>query len=165
MALNQSLLAELKHESANTRKILARVPTDKLSWKPHEKSYTLGHLAIHIASLTGWVGRIINHNEFDFGKNKFAQPTVESTEQILKTFDDTLTANISVLESATDDSLNEKWTFRRGDTIFFTLPRKVVLRNMAFNHLIHHRGQLSVYLRLLDVPVPGMYGPTADEPL
>jgi uncharacterized damage-inducible protein DinB len=163
MALNQALLAELRHESANTRKILERVPGDKLSWKPHEKSYTLGRLAIHIATLPGWIGRIISNNEFDFVKHQYIQPPAESTEQIVKTFDDAVAANIPILETASDDLLNEKWIFRRGDSIIAALPRKVALRNIAFNHLVHHRGQLSVYLRLLDVPVPGMYGPTADE--
>jgi uncharacterized damage-inducible protein DinB len=163
MALNQALLAELKQESANTRKMLERVPTDRLSWKPHEKSYTLGGLATHIAGLPKWIGRTINQDEFDLAKTQLKPPTVENTEQILKIFDDSLAENISILESATDEILNTNWSFRRGDHIIFTMPRKVVLRTMAFNHFIHHRGQLSVYLRLLDVPVPGMYGPSADE--
>jgi uncharacterized damage-inducible protein DinB len=163
MALNQALLAELKHESASTRKMLERVPAGKLLWRPHEKSYTLGKLAIHVATLPGWIEKIINKDEFDFAKHQYIQPPAESTEQIVKTFDDAVAANIPILESATDDILNEKWTFRRGDTIIVALPRKVALRNVAFNHLIHHRGQLSVYLRLLDIPVPGMYGPSADE--
>jgi len=91
--------------------------------------------------------------------------TAESNEQLMKIFEDALAANIATLESASEDSLNDMWSFRRGEHIFFTLPKKVVLRNMAFNHLVHHRGQLSVYLRLLNVPVPGMYGPSADEML
>ena len=163
MALNQALLAELKHESSNTRKILERVPSDKLSWKPHEKSMTLGYLATHIAQLPRWIARVTNKNEFDLVANPIKRDSAESTEQLLHIFDDTLAENIAVLESANDDNLNSPWTFRRGDHIVFTLPRKVVLRNMAFNHLVHHRGQLSVYLRLLDVAVPGMYGPSADE--
>jgi uncharacterized damage-inducible protein DinB len=163
MALNQALLAELKHESVNTRKILERVPTEQLSWRPHEKSYTIGHLAMHIAGISGWISKIINKDEFDLAANQLQPKVAESGEQILKKFDDTLAANIPVLESVTEDVLNGNWTFRRGEQIFFTLPRKVVLRNMAFNHLVHHRGQLSVYLRLLNVPVPGMYGPSADE--
>ncbi|HXL56925.1 MAG TPA: DinB family protein [Chitinophagaceae bacterium] len=163
MALNQALLGELKHESANTRKMLERVPTDKLSWKPHEKSYTLGRLATHIAALPAWIGRTINLDEFDLAKNQIQPVIAGNTEGILKIFDDSLATNIPILESASDDILNTNWTFRRGDHIIFTMPRKVVLRNMAFNHTVHHRAQLSVYLRLLDVPVPGMYGPSADE--
>lgn len=165
MALNQALLAELKHESTNTRKILERVPTEKLSWKPHEKSTSLGALATHIAQLSNWIGRIINADEFDLAKTSLKPPPVENSEQIVKMFDENLAENINALESVSDEHLNGMWTFRVGDKIFFTLPRKVVLRNMAFNHLVHHRGQLSVYLRLLNVPIPGMYGPSADEPM
>jgi uncharacterized damage-inducible protein DinB len=162
MAIKHALLAELKHESSGTRKILERVPSDNLAWKPHEKSYTLGRLAIHIAQIPRWISRIINHEEFDLAKMQPAV-TAENNEQLMKIFEDALAENIAVLESAPEDSLNDMWSFRRGEHIFFTLPKKVVLRNMAFNHLVHHRGQLSVYLRLLNVPVPGMYGPSADE--
>lgn len=162
MAIKDALLAELKHESSSTRKILERVPMENLTWRPHEKSYTLGRLATHIAQIPGWISRVINHDEFDLAK---MQPpvTAENNEQLMKIFEDTIAANITVLESASENLFNTMWTFRRGEQIFFTLPRKVVMRNMAFNHLIHHRGQLSVYLRLLNVPIPGMYGPSADE--
>ena len=163
MAINQALLAELKNEAGNTRKMLERVPTDKLSWKPHEKSMTLGRLATHIAQIPAWIGRVINQNEFDFAKHPYKADVAENTEQLLKIFDDTLAENITILESADDEVLNTPWTLQRGNHIFFTLPRKVVLRTMAFNHLLHHRGQLSVYLRLSGIPVPGMYGPSADE--
>jgi len=163
MAIKDALLAELKHESSSTRRILERVPGDNLTWKPHEKSYTLGRLAIHIAQIPAWITRIIKHEEFDFAINQYKPITAESNEQLLKIFEDTIAENIFVLDSASADLLDTTWTFRRGEQIFFTLPRKVVIRNMAFNHLIHHRGQLSVYLRLLNIPVPGMYGPSADE--
>jgi uncharacterized damage-inducible protein DinB len=165
MAIKEALLAELKHESSSTRRILERVPGDKFAWKPHEKSYTLGRLATHIAQIPGWIMRIINHEQFDFAVNQYKPITAESNEQLMKIFEDTLAENIATLETASDDLLNNSWTFRRGEQIFFTLPRKVALRNMAFNHLVHHRGQLSVYLRLLNIPVPGMYGPSADETL
>lgn len=164
MAIKDALLAELKHESSGTRKILERVPDNNLTWKPHDKSYTLGRLATHIAQIPGWISRIINHEEFDLAKMQPAV-TAESNAQLMKIFEDTLVTNIAALESASEDSFNDIWSFRRGEHIFFTLPKKVVLRNMAFNHLVHHRGQLSVYLRLLNIPVPGMYGPSADETL
>jgi|SRR4051794_27632885 uncharacterized damage-inducible protein DinB len=163
MAIKDALLAELKHESSSTRRILERVPGDNLNWRPHEKSYTIGRLATHIAQTPTWITRIINHEQFDFAVNQYKAITAESNEQLMKIFEDTIAENIGVLESAQEDSFNDMWTFRRGEQIFFTLPKKVVIRNMAFNHLIHHRGQLSVYLRLLNIPVPGMYGPSADE--
>jgi len=165
MAIKDALLAELKHESSSTRRMLERVSTDNLMWKPHEKSYTLGRLATHIAQIPGWITRIIDREQFDFAVNQYKSITAESNEQLMKIFEDTLAENIATLETVSDDSLNNSWTFRRGEQIFFTLPRKVALRNMAFNHLVHHRGQLSVYLRLLNIPVPGMYGPSADETL
>jgi uncharacterized damage-inducible protein DinB len=163
MAINQALIAELKHESVNTRNLLSRVPTEKFSWKPHEKSMTTGRLATHIATIPAWIGRVLQMDEFDMAKSPLQLETAENTETLLKKFDETLAANIPLLETASDETLNTPWTFRNGEHVIFTLPRKVVLRNMALNHQIHHRGQLSVFLRLLDIPIPGMYGPSADE--
>lgn len=165
MAINMTLLGELKHEAINTRKILERVPTDKLDWQPHEKSMKLGKLAKHIAELPVWFERILNADEFDLASASFKQQPVEDSAEIVKLFDDGLAAAVKLLESATDDDLNSTWTFRRGEQIMFQLPKKVAIRNLAMNHVYHHRGQLSVYLRLLNVPVPGMYGPSADETL
>lgn len=162
MPLNTALLAELKHESVNTKKILERVPTDKLSWKPHEKSMTLGRLATHLAELPTWIDRIISADEFDFAK-PLARDSKVTTDEIIALFNEELLSATKSLESATDENLNANWTVKRGDVIFFQMPRKIALRNFAFNHIYHHRGQLSVYLRLLDVNVPGMYGPSADE--
>ncbi len=163
MPANTALLAELKHEASNTRKMIERVPTDKLGWQPHEKSMKLGRLITHIAELPYWVARVIEADEFDIATSVFNPEGKESTEAILKLFDEKLAEAVTVLESASDDNLEALWTLRRGEQIMFQLPRKVCLRNIAFNHLYHHRGQLSVYLRLLDVPVPGIYGPSADE--
>ena len=163
MSLNTALLAELKHEAINTRKILERVPTDKLSWRPHAKSMTIGRLATHLAEIPIWINRTINENEFDFATANLSFESKESTGAILQLFDETLANATSLLETVSDENLNEKWTLRRGDHVYFSLPRKVNIRNFAFNHGYHHRGQLSVYLRLLDISVPGMYGPSADE--
>jgi uncharacterized damage-inducible protein DinB len=163
MPINTALLAELKHEAANTRKMIERVPTDKLEWRPHEKSMTIGRLATHIADIPIWFDRIINANEFDFATAVFNRETKENTEAILQLFDKRLEEAVGILESASDETLNALWTLRRGDHIFFQLPRKATLRNFSYNHIYHHRGQLSVYLRLLDIAVPGMYGPSADE--
>jgi uncharacterized damage-inducible protein DinB len=163
MSISATFAGELKHESANTRKILERVPTDKLEWRPHEKSMKLGYLAKHIAELPVWFERIINADEFDFATAKFNRDVPETTEDILKIFDEKINAAIDVLEAAQDEKMNTPWTFRRGDHILFQMPKKVAIRSVALNHIYHHRGQLSVYLRLLDIPVPGMYGPSADE--
>jgi uncharacterized damage-inducible protein DinB len=163
MAINTSLIGELKHESANTRKMLERVPTDKLEWQPHEKSMQLGRLAKHVADLPVWFERIINADEFDFATAKFNREPPANTEAILNLFEERLATAIKFLETASDENLNESWTFRRGEHIILQAPKKVALRSVAYNHTYHHRGQLSVYLRLLDVRVPGMYGPSADE--
>ena len=163
--MNAALIGELKQESVNTRKMLERVPTDKLDWQPHEKSMKLERLATHIAELPIWFERIINANDFDFATAVFKREPKESSEEIVKLFDERLASAIKALESASDENLNDTWTFRRGEQIVFQLPKKVALRSMGFNHIYHHRGQLSVYLRLLDIPVPGMYGPSADEKL
>ena len=163
MPLNIALLAELKHEAVNTRKMIERVPSDNLQWRPHEKSMTIGRLTTHIADLPAWFERIIGTTEFDFATAKFNRETMESTAAALRLFDERLAAAATLLETTTDEMLNSIWTSRRGDAVLFQLPRKVALRNIAYNHIYHHRGQLSVYLRLLDVAVPGMYGPSADE--
>jgi uncharacterized damage-inducible protein DinB len=163
MPINTALVAELKQEAANTRKMIERVPSAKLEWQPHEKSMTIGRLATHIADLPAWFGRIISAGEFDFATAVFNRETKENTEAILQLFDERLGEALRLLESASDETLNAVWTLRRGDQILIQVPRKVNLRNFAFNHVYHHRGQLSVYLRLLDVAVPGMYGPSADE--
>ncbi len=163
MSINQSLIAELKHESANTRKMLERVPFDKTDWKPHEKSTALGRLATHIAETPIWVNRIVPHDSFDFATGSFTRHVASDTKELLQIHDDKLQQAVDLLEGADDETLNKSWQLRNGEHIVFELPKKVVLRNFAFNHIYHHRGQLSVYLRLLDVPVPGMYGPSADE--
>jgi uncharacterized damage-inducible protein DinB len=163
MPINAPLIAEFKNESVNTRKMIERVPTEKLNWQPHEKSMTLGRLANHIADLPIWFDRIINSDVFDFATFSFPRESKENTAAILDLFDQRKEAAIKLLESSSDETLNSPWTSKSGDHIFFTLPKKVAVRNFCYNHIYHHRGQLSVYLRLLDVPVPGMYGPSADE--
>ncbi len=163
MSINSALLAELKNESINTRKMLERVPTENLSWRPHEKSMTVGRIATHIAELPIWFTRIIGADEFDFATAVFKNETKENTEAIVRLFDERLNEATNVLEAATDDVLNSIWTSRRGEQVMFQMPKKTALRTIAYNHVYHHRGQLSVYLRLLDIPVPGMYGPSADE--
>jgi uncharacterized damage-inducible protein DinB len=161
--ISQSLLPELKHEIASTRKMLARIPFDKWDWKPHEKSFSLGRLTDHVAELVNWLPFTLSTSELDFAKNPYQSPKSESSEQLLANYDRDAAACIAAVEGATDEQFMENWTMRNGDQVFFTMPKAAVIRTWAMNHLVHHRGQLSVYLRLLDVPVPGMYGPTADE--
>lgn len=163
MSINIPLVAELKHEAVNTRKMIERVPADKLEWRPHEKSMTLGKIATHLSDLPVWTDRIINADEFDFATADFKGETKESTALILELFDRRIREASGILESADDEKLNGLWTSKAGGHIFFQLPKKVCIRNFVHNHIYHHRGQLSVYLRLLDIPVPGMYGPSADE--
>lgn len=163
MAVKDAFIAELKHESSMTRKMLERIPLDKKEWRPHEKSMTLGRLATHVAETTHWISDIINADEFDFMGRSFTPHTASSSGELLQIFDDNLKAAIRDLEKMNDDDFKKSWIVKRGEQVMYNTPKKVAIRGWAFSHLIHHRGQLSVYLRLLDVPVPGMYGPSADE--
>jgi len=163
MALKDALIAELKHESSMTKKMLDRVPMDKKEWKPHDKSMTLGRLATHVAEIPHWISRIVTMDEFDFLVQGFSSYTASTNEELMTIFNDKLNKAISDLENMNDDDLLKNWIVRRGEQVMFNTPKKVAIRGWALNHLVHHRGQLSVYLRLLDVPVPGMYGPSADE--
>jgi uncharacterized damage-inducible protein DinB len=163
MQQNQAIIAELKMEAANTRKMLERVPTDKNHWKPHAKSMALGRLATHVAEIPEWVVRIMAHDELDFAKTQFKSHVAASAQELVSILDKVVGEAIAILEKSTDEDFNKMWTMRNGDQIYFTLPKKVVLRTFALSHNYHHRAQLGVYLRMLDIPVPGMYGPTADE--
>jgi uncharacterized damage-inducible protein DinB len=163
MAIQDAFIAELKQEAVNTRKMLERVPTDKLGWQPHGKSMTLGRLAAHIADIPVWINRTLEAEAYDFLKNILEPVVYSNTDELLKVFDERQTAAITALHSATDEMLNIQYKLTRGADTFAEMPRKVLIRNFVFSHLAHHRGQLSVYLRMLDIPVPGMYGPSADE--
>ncbi|MFT3704421.1 MAG: DinB family protein [Agriterribacter sp.] len=163
MPLNTGFIGELKHEANNTRKILSRIPEASFAWRPHEKSMTLERLACHVAELPQWVAHIINSGEFDFAKQVFNRRTASSSAALMDIFETCMNDAIALLETVSDEQLNEQWMMRRGEVIAYTLTKKIALRNLVMNHIIHHRGQLSVYLRLLNVPVPGLYGPSADE--
>ncbi|MEZ5046591.1 MAG: DinB family protein [Chitinophagaceae bacterium] len=163
MTLNETLLAELKQEAQATRKLLERVPLEKGEYKPHEKSMTLLRLATHVAEISGWWKECLLHDELDFAKADFTPKAINSTEELLA-YHDTLLANAEKILNETPESEFEKpWTMRQGEMIFFTLPKKVVVRTWCLNHLYHHRAQLGVYLRMLDIALPGIYGPSADE--
>ncbi|XZF13757.1 DinB family protein [Chitinophagaceae bacterium MMS25-I14] len=163
MALNQNLIAELKKEAASTRKMLERVPAEQFGWKPHEKSMALGRLAAHVAELAGWTTMTIATDGLDFATMDYKPFQPQSTEDLVKYHDQEVENAIAALENATDEHLAGTWTMRNGEHVIMAAPRATVLRGAVNNHTYHHRGQLSVYLRLLDIPVPGVYGPTADE--
>ena len=163
MAIKDAFIAELKHEASLTRKMLERVPLDKAEWKPHEKSMPLGRLATHLAENFKWVSDIKNIDDFDFAARPFKAHVAQSQEELLGILQTNLDTAISDLSVMQDEDFNKTWIVRAGDKIMYNTPKKVAIRGWAFSHHIHHRGQLSVYLRLLNIPVPGMYGPSADE--
>jgi uncharacterized damage-inducible protein DinB len=163
MPLNQSLLPEFGQEMANTRKALERAPDDKLAWRPHPKSGTMGWLAGHLANLPSWAAMTIKQDSFDLSAPFDRPPEPTSTRQILELFDKNVAAARAAIVGAGDEQLMAPWSLRKGDHVIFTMPRIAVLRSMVLNHVIHHRGQFTMYLRLNDVPVPGLYGPSADE--
>ncbi len=160
--INQAILPEFDHEMANTRKSLERVPDDKLGFKPHAKSMTLGALASHLATINGWADAIVNMDSFDV---KTAPPNVEfkSNAELLGAFDQNVASARKAIAGAGDAQLMKPWTLSAGDKTIFTMPRIATLRSFILNHTIHHRAQLGVYLRLNDIAVPSIYGPSADE--
>lgn len=160
MELNESLIAELRHETAATLRLLERVPSEALGFRPHEKSRTLGEIASHIANLPGLFIAPLDRDEFDRGDYlRNVSAIVGPTERLRSNSIEAL----RTLKSLTNEKLFSSWRYRSGDEVIFEMPRLAVIRAMALNHLIHHRGQLSVYLRMLGIPVPGTYGPSADE--
>lgn len=158
----QSLLKEMEQEAQTTRKMLERVPEDKFDWKPHPKSGTLKWLSTHIAELPGWVEMTLTTDELDFEANPYKQEPINSTNDLLQYFDRSLAKGKAQLAKATEDDMEKPWTLRSGSQIFSTNSKAEVIR-MAYCQTVHHRAQLGVYLRLLDVPIPGSYGPSADE--
>jgi uncharacterized damage-inducible protein DinB len=166
MAISASLLPEFDQEMANTRKALERVPDDKLGWKPHEKSMSMGGLATHLANLPIWAVLTINQDSLDLeppGGGSLRVEEKRSRREILEDFDKNVTAARDAVAGASDEELLKPWTLLKGGVTLMTLPKIVVLRSFVMNHVIHHRGQFTVYLRLNDVPVPSIYGPSADE--
>jgi uncharacterized damage-inducible protein DinB len=166
MALNEALLPEFEHEMANTRKSLERVPDDKFDWKPHAKSMTMQKLALHLALFPSWAAETLERESFDYapiGAAPYQPPTANSRKDLLEIFDRDLAKAKEGLKAASDQHLLGTWTLLGGGKTIFSMPRIAVLRSMVLNHMIHHRAQLGVYLRLNDLPVPALYGPSADE--
>jgi uncharacterized damage-inducible protein DinB len=160
MTISETLLPEFEQEMKTTRKLLERVPSDKGKWKPHEKSFSLGHLAQLVAWMPGWIGQSLRERELDLKGG--AGYSYETTETLLRMFDDGVQQSREAIRASQDRDYDVDWSLKFGDRTVFTQSRREVVR-MHLNHLIHHRGQLTVYLRLVDVPLPPIYGPTADE--
>ena len=166
MSISQMLLPEFDMEMAKTRATLERVPMDKLSWRPHDKSMTMGRLAGHLAEMPGWGALTVSETSFDVapaGGAPYMPPTFGSTKELLDIFDRNVSSARAAIAGASDENLTTPWSLLSGGKTVFTMPRIAVLRTMIMNHVIHHRAQLGVYFRINDVPVPATYGPSADE--
>ena len=166
MAMNQALLGEFDHEMANARKTLERVPDAKFDWKPHTKSFSLGALAGHIAFIPHWAKATIDTPQLavnPVGGQAMQTPPMKTRAAVLAFFDKGVAEARAAVAGASDQNLMTPWSLLSGGNTVFTMPRIAVLRSMIMNHMVHHRGQLTVYFRMNDVPVPALYGPSADE--
>lgn len=161
MTTSETLLPEFDLEMATTRRLIERVPTNKGEWKPHDKSFSLGHLAQLVATMPGWITQTLRADDINLaGGPGYSHQT---TESLVAQFDKHVREAREAIAESTDGHFGTSWSLKHGDTVLFTQPRGIAVRS-HINHLVHHRGQLSVYLRLIDVPLPSIYGPTADEP-
>jgi uncharacterized damage-inducible protein DinB len=159
----QALAVELEHEAAATRKMFERMPEEKFEWKPHEKSTPFVALAVHIAEMIDWVKLAVTTDELDYAVQPYKPFQPKSNGELLEYFDKNVAGAIEALKNISEEAITKTWTVRNGERTYFEKPRLQALRSDCFNHVIHHRGQLSVYLRLNDITLPGVYGPTADE--
>jgi uncharacterized damage-inducible protein DinB len=164
MSIAEGLLAEFDMEMASSRRTLERLPEDKLDWKPDPKSMSLGRLAGHVAEMPGWAALTMTTDELDFSKGAYTPAEAQSREHVLQLADENVKAARAAIAAASDADFTKPWTLRSGEQVFFTMPKIAVIRGMVMNHTIHHRGQLTVYYRMNGVPVPALYGPSADEP-
>jgi uncharacterized damage-inducible protein DinB len=162
MSTIQPLLKELELEGQTTRKMLERVPTEYFDWQPHKKSMTIQRLVTHIAELPSWVSMAITTDGLDFANNPYEQPMVTNKEELMDYFEKELADGMACLDAADEQMLEETWTLRNGDEVYHVATKAEIIR-MAFCQIVHHRAQLGVFLRLLDIPIPGSYGPSADE--
>ena len=159
----QSFVAEYDHETQTTRRLLERIPADRLEWRPHPKSFSAGALASHIVECVNWLEPIFTRDELDFDPRTFLPYQAASLDELLSTYDRTVSSGKALLAGLDEASLSATWRLKIMGKVRVERPRSEAFRDFTLSHMIHHRGQLSVYLRLLDVPVPGSYGPTADE--
>ena len=166
MRMSDMLLPEYDHEMANTRKTLERVPDNKWTWKPHAKSAAMGQLANHLMNIPAWMQVTLETDSLDFapvGGPAYQSPTATSNKELLEMFDRAVVAGRAALAAADNDAFTKTWTLLQGGHVIFTMPKSACIRAMVLSHLVHHRAQLGVYLRLNDIPVPATYGPSADE--
>lgn len=162
MQIMPLLLKELEQEAVITRKFLGLVPVEKSAWKPHEKSMPMESLAVHIATLPEWIDLALNSDGIDFATTPYNPPAIQSSEDLLRVFDESLSKGKQALETHEDDILDQKWTLRNGEMVLAEWTRYETIRH-SLAQIIHHRAQLGVYLRLLNIPIPGSYGPSADD--
>ena len=163
MSLSNAFIAELQQEAVATRKCLERIPENTFDWKPHEKSMSMSKLASHVAEMIGWVKDTVEKPELDFATMDYKPFEPKTTAELVEFFEKSLDGSLEALKNTSDGAMMENWKMRNGEQVYFDMPRIHVLRGFIFNHVIHHRGQLSVYLRLNDISVPEIYGPSADE--
>jgi uncharacterized damage-inducible protein DinB len=159
----EAMLGEIQQEAATTRRVLERIPEEKLAWQPHKKSMTIGQLALHLAQVPGGIAKIAQADEFDASTASFGAAQPKSLGEIFAAHDESIRAAEDCLKSLTQEKANAIWRLKMGTKEVLAMPRAAMLRSIMLNHWYHHRGQLSVYLRLLDVPLPSIYGPSADE--
>ncbi|HEY9139842.1 MAG TPA: DinB family protein [Bryobacteraceae bacterium] len=165
MLIRDALLPEFDQEMATTRRLLERIPDDKFSFKPHPKSMDMASLATHLSEMTNWTTETIGKDSIDLASfDPSTRKIAASRAELLKMFDTSVANARAALATVEDAQLMQPWSLKSGEKVFFTMPKVAVLRTFVFNHCVHHRGQLSVYLRLNDIPVPAIYGPSADEP-
>jgi len=162
MTMTEMFLKEMEQEAQTTRKMLERVPDNKLEWQPHKKSMTMQRLATHIAELPSWVKMALETDELDFNAKAYVPKLVKNNKELMELLEHSLEEGRNSLTKAKDDILSKTWVMRNGDTIYSKSAKGEVIR-MAYCQIVHHRAQLGVYLRLLDIPIPGSYGPSADE--
>ncbi len=163
----EMILPEFEQEMASTRKLLERIPNDKLGWKPHPKSNSIGWNANHVAEIPGWIEGVLEQDSWDFAPvdaPAYRTPEFSSVAEILEVFDRSVQAARRAIQAVREEALEDDWSLLEGGKTLLTMPRHLVMRMFVLNHIIHHRAHLCVYLRLNDCPVPGMYGPSADDP-
>lgn len=164
MTIAEVLLADYDHEIEGTRKTLKLIPTDKADYKPHEKSMPMGRLAEHVARLAEFGSLVLADTDLDMATHKWPDFQFKDADQLLKHLNESSVTLKSTLSGMSDQALQKPWALKMGEQTIVSLPRYVAFRTMFLNHLVHHRAQLGVYLRLLNIPIPGLYGPSADEP-
>jgi uncharacterized damage-inducible protein DinB len=163
MSIIDAFIAEWQQESAGTRKVLERVPEADFDWRPHPKSFSMGLLASHVADIPTYVNAVLDADEFRIEPGGYQPFVAKKNSELVEHFDRSLAAAISAMKAVPDEKMMANWRFLVGDHVAFDMPRIAVFRSMILNHLVHHRAQLTVYLRLRDIAVPGLYGPSADE--